>query len=90
MPDRFIQTYGELPPDYWPDAPEAPEPARLCDPRRLPGIDQDLASLHAADRADEPVDVDMTVGVGEDPGWHRTRPAPRWKAPGRPDVSRQT
>ncbi len=86
MRNEFIQTYGEVPPEYWPDAPEVPEPARLSDPQRIPGITQDLASLEAGrgEHADEPVEIDMTIGVGEDPGWHRARHAPRWRAAGQP------
>lgn len=86
MSDRFIQTFGEVPPAYWPNASEVPEPLRLFEPRRIPGITPDLASTEAQrqQQPEELLEIDMTIGVGEDPGWHRARPARRWR-----DASRQ-
>lgn len=84
MSERFEQTYGEVPPEYLPDATEVPEPVRLFEPRRIPGITPDLASIEAqrGEQPEQPVEIDMTIGVGEDPGWHRARRPRRWKGAG--------
>jgi hypothetical protein len=85
MSERFEQTYGEVPPEYLPNASEVAEPARLFEPQRNPGITPDRASVEAQrnQQPDETIEIDMTIGVGEDPGWHRARPAPQWKGAGR-------
>ena len=103
MSERLMRTYSDVPPEYWaaaydsppeywPDACEVPEPSRPFEPGRNPGVTCDLASLEAqrTQRTDETVEIDMTIGMGEDPGWHRARPARQWIGPARTTVRRET
>lgn len=81
MSEQAQQTIMEDLWEYRQDAPEMELPTQLSDPQRNPGITEDLATLDARreETSDEPVDIDLTIGKGEDPGWQRAVHARRWK-----------
>jgi hypothetical protein len=103
MSERSMRTCGDVssdywtavydsPLEYWPDANEVPEPSRLFESSRNPRLTPDLAGLDAqqAPQADETVEIDMTVGMGEDPGRYHARPAKRWSGPSRTTARQET
>jgi hypothetical protein len=77
MPERVLQTTGEVLPEYRQDLPETAEPSRLCEPLRISGGAEDLSGRAAQPTglADASVKQDLAIGVGEDPGWRRSRRA---------------
>lgn len=82
MSERAAQTMDEVSMEYRQDVPENELPSQPSDPQRNPGITQDLATLEARQTApvdDEPVEIDLAIGVGEDPGWQRAVRARRWR-----------
>jgi hypothetical protein len=103
MSERSARAYGEVssdywpaacdsPAEYWPDACEVPESSRPFESVRNPGLTPDLASLDAqqAPQADETVEIDMTIGMGENPGMYHARPTRRWIGPSRTAVRQET
>jgi hypothetical protein len=88
MSEQRQQTIGQEPPELHQDLPEVELPSQACDPQANSGVVPDLSSLLAATAppTEDAVEIDLTIGVGEDPGWHR---AARWRgerpcpAPGR-------
>ncbi len=81
MPERVLQTTGDTLPEYRQDLPETPEPCRLCEPQGISAFKERPAGGQSwqSDAVDEDVDIDLAIGVGEDPGWHHTRRARRWR-----------
>jgi hypothetical protein len=103
MSERLMRTYSDVPPEYWaaaydvppeywPDASEVPESSRPFEAGRNPGVTCDLASLEAqrAQPTDVTVEIDMTIGMGEDPGQPRARPARQWSGAGARTVRQGT
>lgn len=81
MLERAEQIMGQELPEYRQDLPEVELPSQPSDPERNPRVAEDLATLEARQTvgADESVEIDLTIGVGEDPGWQRAVRARRWK-----------
>jgi hypothetical protein len=103
MSERLMRTYSDvspeywataydMPPEYWPDACEVCEASRPFEAGRNPGITCDMASLEAqrTQRVDENVEIDMTIGMGEDPGSRRARTARQWIGASWTTVRRET
>ena len=87
MSERVLQTTGDTLPEYRQDLPETPEPCRLCEPQGISELKEGPVSGESGrdDLADGPVEIDLAIGVGEDPGWYRSRRA-RFRT-GRPSVT---
>jgi hypothetical protein len=103
MSERSARTYGEVssdywpavydsPPEYWPDACEVSEASRPFESGRNPRLAPDMAApeTRQAQPIDETAEIDMTIGMGEDPGRYRARPARRWIGPSRTIVRQET
>lgn len=81
MSDRAVQAFREG--AFLSD--EVQEPSRPSDAERSPGPTPDLASLAAAEEPApvEDLGLDLTIGLGEDPGWVRRRQEASPESPGR-------
>ncbi len=81
MSERAQQTITQEPLEYRQDLPEGELPSQPSDPQRNPDATDDLATIESRQnpQRQEPAEIDLTIGVGEDPGWQRARHNRRWR-----------